>query len=104
LGIGPGSAIKVIDRYGEQETGWFIEELKKQNREEVIINDLRMVNNKVVANSIGTKKGNANYTRWRRDLIRELEEIRTVKTVFEKLKTDTQKGTVFSTLKQFSRS
>ena len=104
MGINPGSAIKVIDRYGERETKWFIEELEKQENIQSIIKNLNDVNKMVVAHSTGTKSGNTSYTKWRRHQLEDLEEIRRVKTVFERLKLTGNGKTVFGKLKQLDRS
>lgn len=104
MGISPSSSIKIIERYDQKEIEWFIGELKKNSKEDQLVHKIENANEAVMVQSVGTKKGNLAYVSWRRNIIQELEDIRRVKTVFEKLRDKESDTTVFGKLKTMSRS
>lgn len=94
----------MIDEYTEAEVNWFAKKYVKQANEAEINEKLEFVNNMIIANGSGSKKGNVYYRKWRRDLIDVLTKLNTEETVFNKLKGSVKSGTVFDRLKKYTGS
>ncbi len=103
-GFSSGDTLQLIDRYTDYELSWFIENIIKDFNNHDIIKSLDFTSELImVHNAITSKKGNASYSRWRKEKVEGMQELYKTETVFDKLHKQPDTKTVFSRLKYFSK-